>query len=101
MRHRDVPGMEQRLYAAPALAAFDVARFVVPVVSHIVDEAEPLPFGVREIDAADAARIGRLVIDAVEGECVDTLWTFAGRPAPGRLGVASACGRIGAVEFGR
>src|SRR3982751_6422434 len=100
MRHRDMPGMEQRLYTAPALAAFDVARFVVPVVSHLVDEAEPLPFGVGEIDAADAARIGRSVIDAVEGECVNTLRTFAGRPASSRLGVASACGGIGTVEFG-
>ena len=94
-------GWSSGLQAAPALAAFDVARFAVPVVSQLVDEAEPLPFGVGEIDAGHAARIGRLVIDAVEGECVDALRTFAVLPASGGLGVAPACGGIGAVELGR
>src|SRR4029079_15307951 len=78
----------------PALAAFDVAGFAVPVVSNLIDEAEALPFGVGKIDADDAARVGRLVIDAVEGERVDALRPFAGLPASYGLSVAPACGGI-------
>src|SRR4029077_19091206 len=73
----------------------------IPVVSHLVDKSEPLPFGVGKIDAADAARIGWLVVEPIEGECVDALRTFAGLPASNGLGAAPAGGGVSAVEFGR
>ena len=64
----------------------------IPVVGQLIDEAEPLPFGIGKIDAGHAAGIGRLVVDAVEGERVDAL-----RPArcpasnQGVLRLAAVC----------
>jgi hypothetical protein len=89
--------MQQRERAAVADGALDVAAD--PVVAVLVDKAEPQPHRIAEIDAGDASRIGRAVVDAVGGKRKGALGKSLSTPAAEALRIAAPLRRILGVEL--
>ena len=99
-RHGEVPALQAHPEAAVAVGAMDVRRGGVPVVAALVDEAEPQPDGIREIEGARRARQIGPVEYPVGGKSEGARGMIA-LPATGRTRLAAHGRRIERVEFAR
>src|SRR6516225_3951078 len=91
--------MQERQRAAVAARAHDVARSRIPVVAELVDEPEPQPHRIGEIDSGHAPRIGGAVEDAVGGKGEGLIGKGLPAPAADLLARASPRRRIYRAEL--
>lgn len=87
--------MQQR--EAHTTVALQVA-FPTPVVAQLIDEPEPQPHRVGEIDAGDPPRIERPLIDAIGGKSERPVGKTLAAPAASGACVTAARGWIARVE---
>ena len=99
-RHREMPAMP----AHPEPAVARRARYIVaacPVVSPIIDEAEPQPDGVVKIERHRHARCGGPAPDTVGRKCERPIRETAVLPTARLLRVAASRDRILRVKLGK
>jgi hypothetical protein len=99
-RHREMPAMP----AHPEPAVTRRARHIVaacPVVSPVIDEAEPQPDGVVKIERRCRARCGGPAPGTVSRKSERPIGKPALLPAAGLLRIAASRGRILRVKLGK
>src|SRR5262245_46343718 len=72
-----------------------------PIVARLIDEPEPQPNWVGEVELAHRTRQRRLVKNAVGGKCKNPIWKTLPQPTTWRIGIAASSGWILRVEFSR
>ncbi len=92
--------VQQRQRAAVARRAPDIAHQRIPVVAVLVDEPDPQPDRIGEIEARDPARKRRAVEHAVGGKRKCAIGKALPAPAAVGRGIAALRRRIAGVEFG-
>src|SRR5262249_1651681 len=70
-------------------------------VADLIDEPEPQPNWVVEVELVHRTRQRRHVKNSVGGKCKKSLRKTLNQPTAGRIGIAASSGRILRVEFSR
>src|SRR5262245_46600817 len=74
---------------------------LIPIVAGLIDEPEPQPNWIVEIELGHRTRQRRHVKNSVGGKCKNPVWKTLTQPTTGRIGIAASSGRILRVEFSR
>src|SRR5262249_22522576 len=74
---------------------------VIPIVADLIDEPEPQPNRIVEVELGHRTRQCRHVKNSVGGKCKNPLRKTLTQPTTGPIGIAASSGRILRVEFSR
>src|SRR5262249_16723217 len=72
---------------------------LIPIVADLIDEPEPQPNWIGEVELSHRKRQRRLVKNSIGGKCKNTLRKTLTQPTTGRIGIAASSGRILRVKF--
>src|SRR5262249_15423487 len=95
-----MPSAQAHPEAPITLKALHIAD-LIPIVARLIDEPEPQPNWIVEVELSHRTRQRRHVKNSVGGKCKNPVWKTLTEPTTGQIGIATSSGWILRVEFSR